>query len=336
MTFQAFQPLTVQNSAFSAILPFMPRPHTILLTGPTASGKTSLAIEAALSLRAREVNLEIINADSVCFYQEFNIGSAKPTMDEMAAVPHHLVNIVHPNENYHAGQFLRDVAKKLEEIHARGNHAIIVGGSGFYLKALRLGLWEAPPTDENFRKSLEEISTPLLFEKLVTLDPLHAQKIGANDRYRIIRALEIMEVGSGATPSELQALMSSEPDPRFELWVIDREKEELENRIRVRVKKMLDLGWMEETKKLRALYPESKTLTAVGYRQVIDHLESKLPEGRIKKPGEEGLIDEISLSHRQLAKQQRTWFKNLKPNESFVLDRDTLILKEKLMSFYQK
>ena len=311
-------------------------PHTILLTGPTASGKTSLAIEAALSLRAHEVNLEIINADSVCFYQEFNIGSAKPTEEEMTSVPHHLINIAHPNENYHAGQFLRDVAKKLEEIHTRGNRAIIVGGSGFYLKALRLGLWEAPPTDESFRKTLETIDTPLLFEKLVKLDPLHAQKIGANDRYRIIRALEIIEVGSGSTPTELQASMSQEPDPRFELWVIDREKQELDDRIRERIKKMLDLGWIEETKKLRALYPESKTLNAVGYRQVIDDLDGKIPDGRIKKTGKEGLIDEISLAHRQLAKHQRTWFRNLKPNESFELERDRMSLKEKLMSFYQK
>ena len=100
--------------------------------------------------------------------------------------------------------------------------------------------------------------------------------------------------------------------------------------------KMLDLGWIEETKKLRALYPESKTLNAVGYRQVIDDLDGKIPDGRIKKTGKEGLIDEISLAHRQLAKHQRTWFRNLKPNESFELERDRMSLKEKLMSFYQK
>ncbi len=305
----------------------MVQPKTIILTGPTASGKTSLAIETGL---------EIINADSVCFYQEFNIGSAKPSPEEMAKVPHHLINVAHPNENYHAGQFLKDCTQKLEEIHARGNRAIIVGGSGFYLKALRLGLWEAPATDEVFRESLAHIDTPLLFEKLVKLDALHAQKIGPNDRYRIIRALEIMEMGSGKTPTELEAQMSREPDPRFELWVIDRDKEELENRIRERIQKMLSMGWIDETKKLRELYPTSKTLNAVGYRQVIDHLEEKFPKGRNKRAGLEGLIDEISLAHRQLAKTQRTWFKNLNPNESFVLDRDQVPLKEKLMNFYQK
>lgn len=311
-------------------------PQTILLTGPTASGKTALAIEAALKLRVHNIGLEIINADSVCFYQEFNIGSAKPTSEEMSTVPHHLINVAHPNENYHAGKFLKDCSQKLEEIHARGNRAIIVGGSGFYLKALRLGLWEAPATDEEFRKTLESISTTELSEKLTKLDPDHSKKIGPNDRYRIIRALEIIETGSGKTPSELEAQMSSEPDPRFELWVIDRDKQELEERIRVRVQKMLDAGWIDETKILLSKYPESRTLTAVGYRQVIDHLAGTLPEGRIKKPGLDGLIDEISLAHRQLAKTQRTWFKNLKPNESFELNRDANSLKEKLMNFYQK
>jgi len=314
----------------------MVQPKTIILTGPTASGKTSIAIELALSLRALGVNLEIINADSVCFYQEFNIGSAKPTQEEMELVPHHLVNVAHPDENYHAGQFLKDCTKKLDEIHARGNRAIIVGGSGFYLKALRLGLWEAPPTDPKFRESLDEISTPLLFEKLLKLDMLHAQKIGANDRYRITRALEIIEVGSGKTPTELEAQMSKEIDPRFELWVIDREKQELETRIRERIQKMLAQGWIEETKTLREKFPQSKTLNAVGYRQVIDDLDGHLPEGRIKKTGSEGLIDEISLAHRQLSKSQRTWFKSLKPNESFELERDLAHLKEKLMNFYQK
>ncbi len=295
-----------------------------------------MAIEAALELRLRGINLEIINADSVCFYQDFNIGSAKPTEEEMQLVPHHLINVAHPNENYHAGKFLKDCEEKLNEIHSRGNRALIVGGSGFYLKALRLGLWEAPATDEKFRESLANVDTPVLFEKLVLLDPLHAQKIGANDRYRIIRALEIIQTGSGKTPSQLEAEMKAEPDPRFQLWVIDREKPELDERIRSRISKMLDQGWVEETLELRRKYPVSKTLSAVGYHQILDHLDGVFPQGRIKKPGKEGLVDEIVLSHRQLAKQQRTWFKGLMPEAVFQLERDRQILKEKLMTLYQK
>ncbi len=316
-----------------------PLSPTIILTGPTASGKTALAIEAAMELRALGTpasQLEIINADSVCFYQEFNIGSAKPTPEELKLVPHHLIDVAHPNENYHAGKFLKDCEQKLSEIHARGNRAIIVGGSGFYLKALRLGLWEAPPTDEKFREVMATIDTPTLFEKLVKLDPLHAQKIGANDRYRIIRALEIIETGSGKTPTQLEKEMPSEPDPRFQLWVIDRDKVELEDRMRVRIAQMLDHGWIDETRTLIENYPQSKTLGAVGYQQIVDHLNGVFPEGRIKKPGLPGLIDEIVLSHRQLAKQQRTWFKNMKPDQLFQLEKDRIILKEKLMTLYQK
>ncbi len=290
-----------------------------------------------MELRAKGTpQLEIINADSVCFYQEFNIGSAKPTPEEMKLVPHHLINVAHPNENYHAGKFLKDCEQTLSEIHARGNRAIIVGGSGFYLKALRLGLWEAPPTDEKFREAMTAIDTPTLFEKLVKLDPLHAQKIGANDRYRMIRALEIIETGNGKTPTELEKQMSGEADPRFQLWVVDREKSELEERMRVRIAQMLDAGWIEETRQLREKYPQSKTLGAVGYHQILDHLDGVLPQGRMKKPGLPGLIDEIVLSHRQLAKQQRTWFKNMKPNALFLLEKDRQILKEKLMTLDQK
>lgn len=305
-------------------------PKTVILTGPTAVGKSSLAIELA-----EKLDLEIINADSVCFYREFNIGSAKPSAEEMKKVPHHLIDIADPNETYHAGQFYRDCLAKLSEIHARGKRAIIVGGSGFYLKALRMGLWEAPATSPEFRETLESIDTPLLFERLIAIDPIHAQKIGANDRYRMIRALEIFEL-SGKRPSELEANMPEEPDARFELWVVDRDKDELSKRMRIRIEQMLTQGWIEETRQLREKYPESKTLHAVGYQQILDHLDGVLPEGRQVRPGKEGLIDEIELSHRQLAKQQRTWFKNLKPNESFVLDKDVHLLKEKLMSLYQK
>lgn len=303
---------------------------TIILTGPTAVGKSSLSLKLA-----QKLNLEIINADSVCFYREFDIGSAKPSPEEMARVPHHLIDFVHPNDSYHAGDFYKDCLKKVDEIHSRGKRALIVGGSGFYLKALRFGLWEAPATSPEFRATVENIDTPTLFERLIRVDMLHAQKIGANDRYRMIRALEIFEL-SGKRPSQLEAQMSTEPDPRFELWVVDREKEELAQRMHVRVKAMVDHGLVEETKVLREKYPHSKTLHAVGYQQVLDFLDGVKPEGRQIKVGTSGLVDEIELSHRQLAKQQRTWFKNLKPNESFVLDHDESKVIEKLMDLYQK
>jgi tRNA dimethylallyltransferase len=314
--------------------PFTTGPLTVILTGPTAVGKSSIVIDIALQLKKTTGKiLEIINADSVCFYQEFNIGAAKPTAEEFALVPHHLFNVASPLENYHAGQFLKDCEKILHEIHARGNRAIIVGGSGFYLKALRLGLWEAPATSPEFRATLEPLSNEILFQQLEKIDPAHAKKIGLADRYRLIRSLEIHAL-SGKTPSELEAEMPNEPNPNYALWVIDREKETMTVRMRQRIQKMLSAGLIEEATQLREKYPESKTLHAVGYQQVLDHLDAVKPAGRKISTGTKGLAEEIELAHRQLAKQQRTWFKNLKPNESFVLDEDFRALQEKLMKLY--
>jgi tRNA dimethylallyltransferase len=303
--------------------------QSIVLTGPTAVGKTSLALEIA-----ETAGLEIINADSVCFYRHFNIGSAKPSALELKRVPHHLVDVADPLENYHAGRFLSECTAKLNEIHSRGKRALIVGGSGFYLKVLRYGLWDAPATSDDFRKSVEQESTDTLFERLRNLDPVHAEKVGPADRYRLIRGLEILSL-SGKKPSELEGKMSPTANPAFKLAVIDREKEELEQRMRVRIEGMIRDGWIEETEDLKARFPESKVLRSVGYAQILDHLNGTLPSGRKVKPGIEGLIDEVALAHRQLAKQQRTWFKNLQPDLVFQLSRDENLAKEKIMESYQ-
>jgi tRNA dimethylallyltransferase len=303
--------------------------QSLVLTGPTASGKTALALELA-----EQLGLEIINADSVCFYRGFDIGSAKPSPAERARVPHHLIDVAGPDETYHAGRFLSDCRQKITEITERGKRALIVGGSGFYLKALRVGLWDAPEGSPEFRAALQDRETLALFTELDHLDPVQARKIGPTDRYRLIRALEILKL-SGKRPSELEAAMRSGPDPAFPLWVIDRGPEELNERISSRVKTMLASGLVEETRSLLDLHPGSRTLRAVGYAQVVRHLRGELPPGRKLKPGLPGLQEEIELSHRQLVKQQRTWFKNMKPDQSFILERDRNLLTEKLIAFYQ-
>jgi len=252
----------------------------------------------------------------------------------MREVPHHLIDLVEPTETYHAGKFLKDLEHTLHDIHARGKRALIVGGSGFYLKALRFGLWEAPETSPEFRESVTDKTLPDLFEDLKTKDSTHAEKIGPNDRYRIVRALEILAL-SGKKPSELQAEMTTEPNPQYQLWVVDRDPKELATRMHDRILIMINEGFVEETKALREKYPAAKTLHSVGYEQVLNYLDGATPQGRKLKPGIPGLVEEIELSHRQLAKAQRTWSKNLKPNECFVLDRDRTQLIEKLMNFYQ-
>ncbi len=321
--------MTIEDSVNSSVA------KIIILTGPTAVGKSSIALDFAENTnKTHSSKIEIVNADSVCFYREFNIGSAKPSDEELQRVPHHLINIADPHENYHAGQFIKDGETVLKEIHARGNRALIVGGSGFYLKTLRFGLWEAPPTSPEFRETLKDKTNAELYEDLVKIDPAQAAKISVQDRYRIIRALEIVAV-SGKIPSQLESEMPSHPNPAYVMWVLDRDKDELAVRMRSRIEKMIADGLIDEVIKLRDRYPLSKTLHAVGYQQVLDFLNGEKPEGRQIKVGITGLIDEIELAHRQLAKQQRTWFKNLKPNETFVLDQDQSLLKEKLMNFYQ-
>jgi tRNA dimethylallyltransferase len=245
-----------------------------------------------------------------------------------------LIDVADPSEIYHAGQFLRDVKRTLGEIHSRGKRAILVGGSGFYLKALRFGLWEAPETSPDFRATLEPHSNEILWKMLFEQDEVHAKKISPNDRYRLIRGLEILAL-SEQKPSELEAKMRTEPDPHFPLWIVDREPNELSVRMCARIKAMLEAGFIEEAQRLREIYPHSKMLQAVGYAQVLNYLDGVSPEGRKVKPGILGLAEEILLSHRQLAKSQRTWFKNLKPNETFTLDADRHHLIEKLMKFYQ-
>lgn len=303
--------------------------QSLVLTGPTAVGKTGIAIELA-----ERLGLEIINADSVCFYREFDIGSAKPSLEERRKVRHHLIDVAEPTRIYAASDFLQDCLAAIDEIHSRGKRALITGGSGFYLKALRFGLWDAPPASVEFRATLKDDSTESLFSELRLQDPGHAGKIGPKDRYRIIRALEIVAL-SGKKPSALESSMSAIPNPAFPLFVVDREPADLSARIEVRIRSMIAAGFIEEVRALRERHPKSKTLGSVGYRQVLDFLDQRPPKGRKMRPGEEGLVDEIALAHRQLAKQQRTWFKNMGSDAEFLLDRDRDLLKEKVIRLYQ-
>jgi len=293
---------------------------TPVLSGPTACGKSSLALELA-----ELYGLEIINADSLLVYRGFDIGTAKPTAEELTKIPHHLVDICEPEQFYSAADFVRDVNTQLEKIYTQGKRALIVGGTQFYLKALLFGLWDAPTTNPDFRKSLEPVDNATLFEQLSRQDREHALKIGPNDRYRLIRALEILEF-SGVKPSTLEKqARERKPDPRFQLWIMDRSTQELEERIQQRTTAMLGAGLIAETQKLREKHPHARPLSSVGYAQVIDFLDGKAPAGRLLKPGLAGLHDEICLATRQLVKSQRTFLKALGKScaaEGFLFDQD--------------
>ena len=308
-------------------------PTIAILTGPTATGKSGLALEYTEHARRKGLQLEIINADSLIVYREMDIGTAKPTPQELAHTRHHLVNIRNPDQPYTAGDFRRDVETSLKEIHARGARALIVGGTGFYLKALTHGLWGAPKSPPEMRAELEKKENSELHANLQAHDPDSANRIGPSDRYRLIRALEIIAT-TGMTPSELEKTHKTNPVTPHRLLVIDRTSEELNARIAQRSRAMLEQGLVKEAEKILKKFGPVRPLEAVGYTQTIDYLQNRPPQGRPLRPGTDGLLDEIELATRQLVKRQRTWFRGLDSAESFQLEKDRAKLWQALEAIY--
>ena len=303
------------------------------MTGPTATGKTALAIELACA----RGDIEIINADSLLVYRHFNVGTAKPTLEERKGIPHHLIDVQSPDTSFTAGDFVRSAHQAIEDIHARGKRALIVGGTGFYLKGLLFGVWDAPSADPEIRATLSSLPLTELHARLLEIDPASAQRIGPHDHYRLVRALEIFQI-SGKTPSQLEQESEKCADPRFHLWILDRPQAELSQRIHQRTRQMLESGLVQEVSTLMAQYPSSRALDAVGYRQVRDHLLGILPEGRALRPGIAGLSEEIELATRQLVKKQRTWFRNqaqkVSQSRLFILDQDLSLIREEFQRIY--
>ena len=308
---------------------------TAILTGSTAAGKTSAAIKLAELYQKIHASsqIELVNADSISVYRHFNIGSAKPSLLEQKNISHHLLDIKDPEENTHAGEFHRACEACLQDIHSRGNRALIVGGTGFYLKGLLLGSWGDIPANPQLRMQLEDLDNQQLFQQLLAKDEAWALKVSAGDRYRLIRALEVIEQ-TGKTPSQLEAQTSQEPDPQFRLLVLDRPNKELHSRIETRTQKMLEAGWIEEVEDLIKRFPQSRALNSVGYQQVKDYLQQKKPAGRKMASGLQGLQDEVNLATRQLVKKQRTWFKAQKGAEHFLLEKDRNSLEKALKEIY--
>jgi tRNA dimethylallyltransferase len=301
-------------------------PQIAILTGPTSTGKTSLALELATSISrsvSKSSDIEIINADSLLVFRGMDIGTAKPSREELARVPHHLIDIRNPDEPFTAGDFRREAEAAIAEIIGRGRRALIVGGTGFYLKALLNGLWDAPKGDAGLRAELEALGDEKLFAELERRDAASALRIGPRDHYRLIRASELIRL-SGKSPSELEAEQALRPpDPRFTLWIIDRATEELFPRVETRARAMIEQGLVEETRSLLTRFRGARPLDAVGYRETVAFLDGKKPASRKLRDGPNGLIDEIALATRQLVKRQRTWFRGqMKTARWFELDRE--------------
>jgi tRNA dimethylallyltransferase len=320
------------DSGLNRISP--PARPVAIVTGTTASGKTGIAIDFALE----HPEIEIVNADSLLIYRGFDVGTAKPTLEERKGVAHHLIDVREPDQPFTAGDFVREVERELGEIHSRGKRALIVGGTGFYLKALLFGLWDAPKAPPGMRERIERSTSRELYDRLMEVDEDSALRITQNDRYRLVRAWETIET-TGKTPTALEAEAAARGSvPGLSLFVLDRDPEELRARIELRTKEMLAQGLIGEVERLRREWPGAKPFESVGYAEVVAYLEGRKPEGRKIADGIEGLESEIRLATTQLAKRQRTWFhgqfKRASDLEFFTLDRDRQVLEKRLASLY--
>lgn len=279
------------------------RPERLLcVVGPTASGKTDLAIAVA-----ERVGGEIVSADSVQIYRGFDIGSAKVTLEERARVPHHLVDTHDPLEAVDAAAWAEHAEAAIRDVRARGRVPIVCGGTFFWVRALVLGLAAAPPGDEATRARHRDLAAregrSALHAALAEVDPASSARLHPNDLVRVSRALEVFEL-SGKPMSAWQAehgFKERRHDAR--LVGLDVGPEDLALRVRRRVEGWLAGGFVEEVQDLLARgYGDARAMTSVGYAEVKAHLEGKLPR--------EGLCDAIVQSTRTFVRRQRTWLKS--------------------------
>ena len=277
-------------------------PRVIAIVGPTASGKSALALALA-----EAVDGEIVNADALQVYRGLDIGTAKPTPAERRRVPHHLIDILDPDERYSAGEFARRARAALAEIAARGRTAILVGGSGLYLRALWSGIAPLPPVDTEVRgrllQRLESEGLAALYAELARLDQATAARLGAGDTQRILRALEVaLATGESLSSWIARQPFGAEPVAMRKIG-LTLPRGLLYDAIAARVLAMMDAGWLDEIRALLAAGVErdSPAFQAIGYRQWVGFLDGEA--------GFEESMQQVVTLTRRFAKRQETWFR---------------------------
>jgi tRNA dimethylallyltransferase len=291
------------------------KPRLLVILGPTASGKSKLGMDIAEGLRS-----EIVSADSLQLYRHLDIGTAKPSREERGIVPHHIIDIVDPDEEFNAGKFRAEARKAIEELDRSGKGVILVGGTYLYVKVLLSGLIEDLPADQEIRNSLKklrsEFGTEYVYERLKSLDPGAAARIHPNDYVRTERALEVFYL-TGEKISHLQSLHEfGERDYEYIKIGIAVERGELRGRIDARVDKMMDEGLVEEVKKLRLMGygPELKPMQSIGYKEINRYLDGEI--------GLEEAVGLIKRDTKRFAKRQMTWLRRDKEINWFEPPRD--------------
>ena len=287
----------------------------IIICGPTASGKTDLAVQVAKLLDS-----EVISADSMYIYKGLNIGTAKPTLEEMNGVKHHLIDVVEPNETFTVSDYKTLAQPIIDDLHSRGKIPVICGGTGFYINSLLFDLSYGNSCSnlqarEKYKKLAQEFGNEYVYQRLKEVDPESAEKLHFNDIKRVIRALEIYESGN------LKSSIKDDYKPKYEYFAyhIDHDRENLYNRINSRVEKMVENGLLEEIKDLlsQGITAENQCMQAIGYKEILEYLSGNITL--------EQAINLIKLNTRHYAKRQITFFKRLnglvglKPDDTLIL-----------------
>ena len=280
----------------------MNKPKIVVISGPTGIGKTAVAMEVAGRFGG-----EIVGADSMQIYRYMDIGTAKPTSEERSRIPHHMMDIIDPDEPFDAAVYAEMATDAIEQRNAQGILAFVVGGTGLYIKALVHGLFHEKSSDPAVRKDLKETAacygTQSLYDELRRTDPAAAQRIHSNDTFRIIRALEVFRL-TGKPISEYH-LRHGFSDKRFDVLKIglDMNRAALYDRINLRVDGMIAAGLVEEVQTLLQMgYPETlKAMQAIGYRHMADYINGRLSW--------QEAVRTLKRDTRRYAKRQITWFK---------------------------
>ena len=304
----------------------MEKPKVIVICGPTASGKTALSVELA-----KKINGEIISADSMQIYKDMDIGTAKPTHDEMQGIKHYLIDCVSPTKRYSVADFKKDATNAIEEILNKNKIPIIVGGTGLYVDSLIYEInYNEMNVDLEYRAELEKIADEkgleYLHDMAKEIDKIATEKISKNDKKRICRILEIYK-STGKTKTELEIeSRKKEPKYDFKIFAINMDRSILYERINKRVDLMIDAGLIKEVENLIKKYDEIPTaIQGLGYKEVVAYFDHKYSK--------EEMIEKIKMESRRYAKRQLTWFRRNKSihwlDASLGNERNTeIILKE--------
>ncbi len=281
------------------------KPKVVVIAGPTASGKTALSIELA-----KRINGEIVSADSMQIYKDMNIGTAKPTIDEMDGIKHYMIDCISPEVRYSVSQYKKDAQKAINEIIKKGKTPIVVGGTGLYIDSLIYGIeFQEIEIDMNYRNKLNEMAEngklDELYEMACKIDEDAMKTISRNDKKRIIRVLEIYkQTGKTKTQQNIESRQNEVPY-EYIVFAINMDREKLYERINKRVDIMIEKGLIDEVKTLLHKYNNIQTaMQGLGYKEVVKYFNNEMTK--------QEMIDKIKMESRRYAKRQLTWFRKNK------------------------